>query len=222
MGYDSRVLTKLQNLQRERKENMRDYTERFQDLLDRIPKTGEGVPYSTQQAIDWYVTGLPRKIETYCQRCRCDTINDVIVSAEAYETSTLNRRPKDRPREERKSKGSQRKRRAATPSSSEFYSSSEESEPEDSSSFKDKKVKKKDTKKKNRRMAMPEKGALAIGSKVDALTKEFSDLKVHVVQSRDKRKSPTGIRSNLWCTNCGRVGHANVECRPYQPINTVK
>ncbi|OAE22085.1 hypothetical protein AXG93_3084s1010 [Marchantia polymorpha subsp. ruderalis] len=52
LGYDSHVLTKLRNLQRERKENLRDYTKRFQDLLDRIPKTREGVPYSTQQAID--------------------------------------------------------------------------------------------------------------------------------------------------------------------------
>ncbi|OAE34086.1 hypothetical protein AXG93_2891s1100 [Marchantia polymorpha subsp. ruderalis] len=205
LGYDSRVLTKLRNLQRERKENLKDYTERFQDLLDRIPKTGEGVPYSTQQTIDW-----------------CDTIDDVIVSAQAYETSTLNRRPKDRPREERKSKGSRKKRRTSTPSSSESSSSSEESEPEDSCSFEDKKVKKKDKKKKNRRMIMSEKGALAIVSKVDALAKEFADLKVHVVGSRDKRKSPTGVRSNLWCTNSGRVGHANVECRPYQPVNTVE
>lgn len=121
----------------------------------------------------------------------------MIVSAEAYETSTLNRRPKDRPREERKSKGSRKKRRAFTPSSSESSSSSEESEPEDSSSSEDEKVKKKDKKKKNRRMAIPEKGAPAIVSKVDLLAKEFTDLKVHVVGSRDKRKSPTGVRSNL-------------------------
>ncbi|OAE32319.1 hypothetical protein AXG93_809s1000 [Marchantia polymorpha subsp. ruderalis] len=95
LGYDSQVLTKLRNLHRERKENLRDYTERFQDLLDRIPKTGEGVPYSTQQAIDWYVTGLPMEMKTYCRRYRCDTIDEVITSAEAYETSTLNKRPKE-------------------------------------------------------------------------------------------------------------------------------
>lgn len=94
------MLTKLRNLHRERKENLRDYTERFQDLLDRIPKTG-GVPYSTEQAIDGYVTGLPMEIETYCRRCRCDTIDEMITSAEAFETSTQNKRPKGRVQDER-------------------------------------------------------------------------------------------------------------------------
>lgn len=57
---------------------------------------------------------------------------------------------------------------------------------------------------------------------VDAMAKVFANLKVHVVGSRDKRKSPTEVRSNLWCTNCGMVSHANVKCRPYQPVNTVE
>ncbi|OAE29761.1 hypothetical protein AXG93_810s1020 [Marchantia polymorpha subsp. ruderalis] len=191
LEYNIRVLTKLQNLQRERKENLRDYTKRFQDLLDRIPKTGDGMPYSTQQAIDWYVTGLPREMETYCRRCcRCDTIDDVIVSAKAYETSTLNRRRKDRSREEQKSKGSRRKRRAATPSSSESSSSSKSSESEDE------KARKKANKEKNRRMVMPKKVSTSIISKVYALAKNFADLKVYVVGNRDKWKSPTGLRSN--------------------------
>lgn len=134
MGYDSRVLTKLRNLQQERKKNLIDYSERFQDLLDRIPKTGEDVPYSTQQVIDWYVTSLPREIKTYCRRSKCDTIDDVIISAEAFETSTLNRRRKDRSLDEQKSKSSRWKRIVVIPSSTESSSSSESSEPEDFSS----------------------------------------------------------------------------------------
>lgn len=70
-------------------------------------------------------------------------------------------------------------------------------------------------------MAAPEKSTTSIVSKVNALVKDFADLKVHVVGSRDKRKSPTGARPNLWCTNCGKVGHANVECRTY-PVNAVE
>ncbi|OAE21530.1 hypothetical protein AXG93_3088s1000 [Marchantia polymorpha subsp. ruderalis] len=95
LGYDSRVLTKLRNLQQEQKENLRDYKERFQDLLDRIPKKGAGVPFSVQQAVEWYVTGLPREMETFCRRGKCDTMKDVIASAEAFETSTLNRRGRE-------------------------------------------------------------------------------------------------------------------------------
>ncbi|OAE34472.1 hypothetical protein AXG93_3472s1070 [Marchantia polymorpha subsp. ruderalis] len=36
------------------------------------------------------------EMETYCRRCWCDTIDEVITSAEAFETSTLNKRPKGR------------------------------------------------------------------------------------------------------------------------------
>lgn len=158
LGYDSRVLTKLRNLHRERKENLRDYTQRFQDLLDRIPKSGEGVTYSTQQAIDWYVMSLPMEMETYCRRCRCDTIDEVITSVEAFETSTLNKRPKGRVRDERKSKSSRRKRQAASPLSSESSASSESSESEDSSSSEYERKPKKESKKKNWRMAVSEKG----------------------------------------------------------------
>ncbi|OAE23804.1 hypothetical protein AXG93_1311s1030 [Marchantia polymorpha subsp. ruderalis] len=61
--------------------------------------------------------------------------------------------------------------------------------------------KKANRKKKNRRMAMHEKGSTSILSKVDALVKDFADLKVHVVGSRYKRKSSTGLRANLLCTN---------------------
>lgn len=139
----------------------------------------------------------------------------MIISAEAYETSTLNRLQKDRPLDERKSKSNRGKQRAVTPSSSVSSSSLESSEPEDFSSSEDEKSWKKANgkKKKNRRMAMPEKVSTSIVSTVDALVKDFDDLKVHVVGGREKRKSPTGLRANLWCTNCSRVGHANVECQ---------
>ncbi|OAE18862.1 hypothetical protein AXG93_4606s1040 [Marchantia polymorpha subsp. ruderalis] len=40
LGYDSRVLTKLRNLHRERKDNLRDYTERFLGSLGSHPKDG--------------------------------------------------------------------------------------------------------------------------------------------------------------------------------------
>lgn len=137
LGYDSCVLKKLRNLQRKWKENLKDYTERFQDLLDQILKTGEGVYCSTQQAIDWYVTGLPQEMETYCGRSKCDTIDDVIILAEALETTTLNRRLKYRPFDERKSKSSQRRRRPSTPLSEESSSSEESSESEVLSSLED-------------------------------------------------------------------------------------
>ncbi|OAE30298.1 hypothetical protein AXG93_3964s1110 [Marchantia polymorpha subsp. ruderalis] len=130
-------------------------------------------------------------------RILCDTIDEVITSAEAFETSTLNKRPKGRVPDERKSKSSRRKRRAASPSSSESFASSESSESEDSSSSEDERKPKKESKKKNRRMAAPEKGTTSIVSKVDALVKDFADLKVHVVGSRDKRKFLTGARPNL-------------------------
>ncbi|OAE32313.1 hypothetical protein AXG93_3103s1000 [Marchantia polymorpha subsp. ruderalis] len=86
----SRVLTKLQNLSRGKKKNLWDYIERFQDLLDRISKTGAGVPYSTQQAIDWYVTRLPLEMKTLCRRNKDDDIEEVIALAEAFETFMLN------------------------------------------------------------------------------------------------------------------------------------
>ncbi|OAE18240.1 hypothetical protein AXG93_2668s1030 [Marchantia polymorpha subsp. ruderalis] len=127
-------LTKLRNLLREKKQSLRDYTERFLDLLHRIPKTGLGSPFSVQQAVDWYVTGLTREMETFCRRGKCNTIEDVIASAEAFETSTLNRRGRERRDSmERKPKGGRRKRRGATPSSEEQSSdegctSSEEEE----------------------------------------------------------------------------------------------
>ncbi|OAE18858.1 hypothetical protein AXG93_4606s1000 [Marchantia polymorpha subsp. ruderalis] len=119
--FESVSVTKLEIINDERKENLLDYTERFQDLLDRIPKTGPGSPFSIQQAVDWYVTELTRKMETFCRRGKCDTIEDVIASAEAFETSTLNQRGRER-RDSvgRKPKGGRRKRRGATPLSEEL------------------------------------------------------------------------------------------------------
>ncbi|PTQ48281.1 hypothetical protein MARPO_0006s0274, partial [Marchantia polymorpha] len=146
LGYDNRVLTRLRNLRRERKENLRDYMERFQDLLDQIPKRGPGEPFSVQQAVDWYVTGLSREMETFCMRGKADTIQDVIASAETFETSTLDTRRSDRRSTKKKSQGGRRKRRES-PSSSEESSSSEASssseEEEDSSSLEEERRKKK-------------------------------------------------------------------------------
>ncbi|OAE19139.1 hypothetical protein AXG93_2062s1500 [Marchantia polymorpha subsp. ruderalis] len=194
LGYDSQVLTKLRNLQRERKENLRDYMERFQDLLNRILKTGLGFPFSFQQAVDWYVTGLTREMETFCRRGNCDTIEDVLASEEAYETSTLNRRGRER-RDSvgQKTKGGRRKRRGATPSSEELSSAegSTSSEEETSSSEEDRKKKKRGAaKKKGHRRAITDKGSGEIASKVETLVKDFADLKVHVVGGQDRRKSP--------------------------------
>ncbi|OAE29772.1 hypothetical protein AXG93_3535s1000 [Marchantia polymorpha subsp. ruderalis] len=50
LSYDSRMLTKLRNLQRERKENLCDYIERFQDLL--------GVYYAAFFSLWWASTKL--------------------------------------------------------------------------------------------------------------------------------------------------------------------
>ncbi|OAE26915.1 hypothetical protein AXG93_694s1010 [Marchantia polymorpha subsp. ruderalis] len=228
LGYDSRVLTKLRNLQRERKENLCDYMERFQDLLDRIPKTGAGVPFSTLQAVDWYVTGLTQEMETFCRRGKCDTVEDVIASAEAFETSTLNRRGRERRESvERKVKGGRRKRRGATPSSEEPSSaegSTSSEKEETSSSEEDRKKKKRTATKKKGHRRGAERGPGDIASKVETLMKDFADLKVHVVGGQDRRKSPAKLRANLWCTTCGQVGHANTECLttwPSYPVNAV-
>lgn len=230
LGYDSRVLTKLRNLQREKKESLRDYTERFLDLLDRIPKTGPGSPFSVQQAVDWYVTGLTREMETFCRRSKCDTIEDVIASAEAFETSTLNRRGRERREsKERKPKGGRRRRRGTTPSSEE--SSSDEnrssSEEEETSSSEEEKKRKKhgSAKKKGTRRVTTDRAPGDIASKMETLVKDFADLKVQVVGGHDRRKSPGRVRANLWCTTCGAVGHANTEClttRPSYPVNAVE
>lgn len=56
------------------------------------------------------------------------------------------------------------------------------------------------------------KSLAAIVSKVDALVKDFADLKVHVVGDQDRRKSQLWLRANFWCTTCGKISHANTEC----------
>ncbi|OAE19810.1 hypothetical protein AXG93_4649s1030 [Marchantia polymorpha subsp. ruderalis] len=131
-----------------------------------------------KKAQSWYnhESTVPTGIDTWI-KLRCETIDNVIVSAEAYETFTLNRRPKDRPHKEQKSKSSRRKQRPTTPSSSKSSLSSESSESEDLSSSEEEKTRKKANKKKNRRMSMPKKGSTSIVSKVDALAKDFANLK---------------------------------------------
>lgn len=64
----------------------------------------------------------------------------------------------------------------------------ESSKPKDSSFSEDKKPRRKANGKKKMAMAMLKKGSTSIVLKVDALVKDFADLKVHVVGSRDKRK----------------------------------
>ncbi|OAE20586.1 hypothetical protein AXG93_486s1010 [Marchantia polymorpha subsp. ruderalis] len=163
-------------------------------------------------------------------RGKCDTIEDVIASAEAFETSTLNRRGRER-RDSvgRKPKGGRRKRRGATPSSEELSSDegSASSEEEETSSLEEdrKKKKREAAKKKGHRRANTDKGSGDIASKVETMVKDFADLKVHVVGGQDRRKSPGRLRANLWCTTCGVVGHANTEClttRPSYPVNAIE
>ncbi|OAE27200.1 hypothetical protein AXG93_1598s1020 [Marchantia polymorpha subsp. ruderalis] len=117
--------------------------------------------YSTQQAIDWYVTRLSLEMETFCRRSKSDDIEEVIALEEAFKTFMLNRKRKYSRRfgdRERKPKSSRQKQRATTPSSSESLSSLESSKAEDFSSSEDEKPRKKaNGKKKNRRMAMPKK-----------------------------------------------------------------
>lgn len=61
-----------------------------------------------------------------------------------------------------------------------------------------------------------------IVSKVDVLAKDFADSNVHFVEGQDQRKSPTRMRPNLWCTYCGGVGHAIIECRSVGQYHLVK
>ncbi|OAE19816.1 hypothetical protein AXG93_4639s1000 [Marchantia polymorpha subsp. ruderalis] len=164
-------------------------------------------------------------METFCRRGKCDTIEDVIASTEAFETSTLNRRGRDRGSVGRKSKEGQRKQRGSTPSSEEPSSakgSTSLEEEEESFSSKEERKKKKRAagKKKSQRRAAPEKGSGDIASKVETLMKDFADLKVHVVGGQDHRKSPTRLRANLWCNMCGkRTGRPTPTTRwPLTPI----
>ncbi|KAL2641650.1 hypothetical protein R1flu_009237 [Riccia fluitans] len=46
---------------------------------------------------------------------------------------------------------------------------------------------------------------------MEDLLKSFEDLKVQLVKNPERRKSPSATRPNLWCTNCGKPGHANTE-----------
>ncbi|OAE23318.1 hypothetical protein AXG93_3390s1030 [Marchantia polymorpha subsp. ruderalis] len=154
-------------------------------------------------------------METYCRRSKCDTTDYVIILAEAFETSTLNRRRNDRPFDEEKTKSSRRRRRPATPSSEESSSLEESSELEDSSSSENERQRKKATgKKKGKTMAMPPKSLAAIVSQLDALVKDFADLKVHVVGGQDRRKLLSRLRANLWCTTCGKEALAPTPIPP--------
>ncbi|OAE22648.1 hypothetical protein AXG93_328s1000 [Marchantia polymorpha subsp. ruderalis] len=112
LGYDSRILTKLQNFCRGRKKNLWDYIEQFHDLLDRILKTGEGIPYSIQQAIDWRKDREfdDRKPKHSCQRQRpatpsCKNSSLTEESSESKDSlSSKEERPKRKVAKKKKSK----------------------------------------------------------------------------------------------------------------------
>ncbi|OAE20291.1 hypothetical protein AXG93_4010s1290 [Marchantia polymorpha subsp. ruderalis] len=126
-----------------------------------------------------------------CRQSKSDTIEDVIASAKAFETSTLNKNRKDREFDEWKSKHSQRRRRPETSSSKKSSSSKESSESKDFLSLEEERLRwKAARKKKSKRMPMPNKSSVAIVSKVDALVKDFADLKVHVVDLSPDRTDP--------------------------------
>ncbi|KAL2645334.1 hypothetical protein R1flu_012921 [Riccia fluitans] len=93
MDYKHTVLKKLASLRRKKKESLQDYEERFKELLDQIPARVQGqAPYSKEQAMIWFLEGLPDEVEMFCREQRADTLDDAIKAAETYELLGLHHR----------------------------------------------------------------------------------------------------------------------------------
>lgn len=54
------------------------------------------------------------------------------------------------------------------------------------------------------------------------VVKGLADLKVQIIAKRDKRKSPASYGTNLWCTTCGELGHANTDVTNKVPTKFIK
>ncbi|KAL3677888.1 hypothetical protein R1sor_020844 [Riccia sorocarpa] len=101
LDYKHIVLKKLSALKRKKKETLADYKERYQELLDRIPqKAGNTQPYSDEQAVMWFLDGLPEGMEMYCRRMGSNTLDEAFKSAETYEVAGLHRRNRKSSRKE--------------------------------------------------------------------------------------------------------------------------
>ncbi|OAE29766.1 hypothetical protein AXG93_810s1070 [Marchantia polymorpha subsp. ruderalis] len=91
----------------------------------------------------------PAGIDTWAKlQSKSDVIKDVIVSAEAFETSTLNCQQKDRGSEDHKPKHNRRRRRLATPLFKDSSSLAKSNESEASSSSEEEQPKRKAAEKK--------------------------------------------------------------------------
>ncbi|KAL2623108.1 hypothetical protein R1flu_003313 [Riccia fluitans] len=104
----------LNNLRQEKEESLRQYTQRFKDLICRADTNDLAV------LIEWYVGGLPLRIAHYCRWGPQGSIHEVIARVEKYETA----RQTDRLRKEKDKKKKKKHRRD---DDSSFSSSSEES-----------------------------------------------------------------------------------------------
>ncbi|KAL2607699.1 hypothetical protein R1flu_026272 [Riccia fluitans] len=85
LDYKHTDLKKLASLRR-KKESLQDYEERFKELLDQIPARAQGqAPYSKEQAVIWFLEGLPEPVEMFCRQQGAGTLDDAIKAAKTYE-----------------------------------------------------------------------------------------------------------------------------------------
>lgn len=87
IGYKSRILKRLNNVQKKTKESLRKYTRKVKILIGKLT----GV-YPVDMQIEWFLVGLPLKIDRYCRQGDMTSLAAVIASAENFETSKLARK----------------------------------------------------------------------------------------------------------------------------------
>ncbi|KAJ7550251.1 hypothetical protein O6H91_07G090600 [Diphasiastrum complanatum] len=127
IGYKSRILGRLNNVQKKSKESLRKYTRKVKNLIGKLT----GV-YPVDMQIKRFLAGLPPKIDQYCRQEDMTSLAEVIATAKNFETSKLARKRRST-KKYRKSKTDSSDSDDDSDSDSSTSSSSSESESSDSS-----------------------------------------------------------------------------------------
>ncbi|KAL3682296.1 hypothetical protein R1sor_000318 [Riccia sorocarpa] len=215
LGFNKQVYNRLATLEKKKKESLRTYTQRFRDLVNRLTNKPDD-----EQAVEWYIGGLPTDLAFQCQLGPQSTIAEVIATAKKYETARRSARVKKHKSRKASYSSSEEEETSTSESSSSESDRSSSRRSKPSARRKKKNAKRRDSSEESssseeerrpssssKRKSKTDKGSM------DALMREMADLKVQLASVKDKRKSPAAPRHNLWCSNCHVTGHTKDDCR---------
>ncbi|KAL3689394.1 hypothetical protein R1sor_015703 [Riccia sorocarpa] len=195
LRFNKQVYNRLATSEK-KKESLRTYTQRSRDLVNRLTNKPDD-----EQAVEWYIGGLPTNLAFQCRLGPQSTIAEVIATTEKYETTRRCARVKKHKSKKASYSSSEEEETSTSESNSSESDRSSSRRSKTSARRKKKETKRRDSSEESssseeerkptsssKRKSKTDKGSM------DALMREMADLKL--AHWDEKKKEEQGLHSS--------------------------